>query len=142
MSWRRLQDVVKRSWKTRNCYTDEVFKSSSPRRMFAVPLKVVYFFTKGSTKDVLQCPKNVSVFITLKLSMAVFRPIDLILKEINVFNMFSCKDICMVNFFSPNIGNKYLCKIYWAGKLLLWNIDCQIPACSNLIRFQVQCFLR
>ena len=30
-----LQDAFKTSWKTKKCYTEDVFSTSSPRRMFA-----------------------------------------------------------------------------------------------------------
>ena len=30
-----LQDVFKTSWKTKKCYTEDVFSTSSPRQMFA-----------------------------------------------------------------------------------------------------------
>ena len=35
MSWRRLQYVFKTSWKTKSCYTEDVFITFSPRQMFA-----------------------------------------------------------------------------------------------------------
>ena len=35
MSSRRLQDDFKKSWKTKKCYTEDVFSTSSPRRILA-----------------------------------------------------------------------------------------------------------
>ena len=34
MSSRRLRDIFKTSWKTKKCYTEDVFSTSWPRRMF------------------------------------------------------------------------------------------------------------
>ena len=52
-SSRRLQDIFKTSWKTKKCYTEDVFSTSSPRRMFAglasmkmITELIVFYFLK------------------------------------------------------------------------------------------------
>ena len=37
-----LQDVFKTSWKTKKCYTEDAFSTSSPRRMFAGKVEKCY----------------------------------------------------------------------------------------------------